>query len=200
VKLSNHPKASPELRLLLRNSFSELLFSSAYSLPIYCSFDNKVDNMAGTANAVICWDVDVVVQIEALSQVKPTTGSPPRPWAGGRAATGQGRIDHVLVDIYSLQDPWSLLKDLSQFSTLLTSPISILCASQALDELSVVVCHLIAHKAVELLEYFILIEHSAYDSPLGSPSIVSVEVMEGNNNILLFVVAVCRRVSCFDFC
>jgi hypothetical protein len=78
--------------------------------------------------------------------------------------------------------------------------VDVVVQVEATDELSVVVCHIIAHKAVELLGYFTLIEHSAYDSPLGSPSMVSVEVMEGNNNILLFLVAICRRVSCFNSC
>jgi hypothetical protein len=133
VKLSNHPKASSELKLLVRSSFSKTLFPSAYFLLIYYSFDNKVDNMAGTAYAVVHQDVDVGVQVEAL------------------------------------------------------------------EELSVVVCCDIAHKAVELSGYFILIKHSMYDSPLGSPSMVSAEVMEGDNNILLFVVGICRRISYFEF-
>jgi hypothetical protein len=68
-----------------------------------------------------------------MSQVKPTTGSPPRAWAVGGAVTGHGRIDHVPVDIYSLQDPCLLLKDLSQFNTLLISPIPILCASHGIS-------------------------------------------------------------------
>jgi hypothetical protein len=71
---------------------------------------------------------------------------------------------------------------------------------EALNELSVVVCCIIAHKAVELLGCFILIEYSTCDSPLGSPSTVSVEVAEGNSNILLFVVSICRCISCFNFC
>jgi hypothetical protein len=71
---------------------------------------------------------------------------------------------------------------------------------EALNKLSVVVCCIIAHKAVELLGCFILIEYSTCDSPLGSPSMVSVEVAEGNSNISLFVVSICRRDGCFDFC
>jgi hypothetical protein len=133
VKLSNYPKESPELKLLVRSSFSKTLFSSAYSLPIYCSIDNEVDNMASTAYAVVHQDVDVGVQVEAP------------------------------------------------------------------DELSVVVCCIITHKAVELSGYFILIKHSMYDSPLESFSMVSAEVMEGNNNILLFIVGICRCVSYFEF-
>jgi hypothetical protein len=68
-----------------------------------------------------------------MSQVKPTTGSPPRPWAVGGAVTGHGRIDCMPVDIYSLWDPCLLLKDSSQFNTLLISPIPILCASHGIS-------------------------------------------------------------------
>jgi hypothetical protein len=38
-----------------------------------------------------------------------------------------------------------------------------------------------------------------YNSPLGSPSKVSAEVVEDDNNILLFVVGICRRISYFEF-
>jgi hypothetical protein len=134
VKLSNHAKASLELKLLVRSIFSESLFLSAYSLPVHRSFDDEVNNIGSTAYAVVRCNVDVRVQVKAL------------------------------------------------------------------DKLSVVVSRVIAHKAVELSGYFILIEHSAYDSPLSSPSMISVEVAEGDINISLFVVSICRRVSCFDVC
>jgi hypothetical protein len=103
VKLSNHPKASSELKLLVRSSFSKTLFPSAYFLLIYYSFDNKIDNMVGTAYAVVHQDVDVGVQVEAL------------------------------------------------------------------EELSVVVCCVIAHKAVELSGYFILIKHTCMIVPWATP-------------------------------
>jgi hypothetical protein len=70
---------------------------------------------------------------------------------------------------------------------------------EALDELAVVARRVIAYKAVKLLGDFILIKDSAYDSPLGGLSMVSKKVAEGNNNISLFEVSICRRVSSFDF-
>jgi hypothetical protein len=70
---------------------------------------------------------------------------------------------------------------------------------KARDKLAVVTARVIAHKAVELSGYFVLVKHSTYDSPLGGPSIVSKKVAEGDNNISLFEVGICRRVSCFDF-
>jgi hypothetical protein len=66
---------------------------------------------------------------------------------------------------------------------------------KAYDKLAVVTAYVIAYKAVELSGYFVLIKHSAYDSPLGGPSIVSKKVAEGDNNILLFKVGICRRVA-----
>jgi hypothetical protein len=66
---------------------------------------------------------------------------------------------------------------------------------KARDKLAVVTARVIAHKAVELSGYFVLIKHSAYDSPLGGPSIVSKKVAEGDNNISLFEVSICRRVA-----
>jgi hypothetical protein len=71
---------------------------------------------------------------------------------------------------------------------------------EALDELAVIAHCVIAYKAVELSGDFILIKDSAHDSPLGGPSMVSKKVAEGNNNISLFEVSICRRVSSFDFC
>jgi hypothetical protein len=129
VKPANNTKVSPEVELIMRSSFSKLLFPFAYPLAIYCSFDNKVDNMASTAYAVVCCDVDVRVQVEAC------------------------------------------------------------------NKLAVITARVIAHKAVELLGNFILIKHSAHDSPLSGPSMVSKKVAEGNNNILLFEVGICRRVA-----
>jgi hypothetical protein len=70
---------------------------------------------------------------------------------------------------------------------------------EALDELAVVARRVIAYKAVKLLGDFILIKDSVYDSPLGGLSMVSKKVAEGNNNISLFEVSICRRVSSFDF-
>ena len=66
---------------------------------------------------------------------------------------------------------------------------------KARNKLAVVAGRVIAHKAVELSGYFILIKDSAYDTPLGSPSMVSEKVAESNNNISLFEVSICRYVS-----
>jgi hypothetical protein len=133
VKLANNTKVSLEVELITRSSFSESLFPFAYPLAVYCRFDDEVNNMASTAYAVVCCDVNVRVQVKAR------------------------------------------------------------------DKLAVVTARVIAHKAVELSGYFVLVEHSTYDSPLGGPSIVSKKVAEGDNNISLFEVSICRRVSCFDF-
>jgi hypothetical protein len=70
---------------------------------------------------------------------------------------------------------------------------------EALNELADVAHHIIAYKAVELLGDFILIKDSAYDSPLDGPSMASKKVAEGNNNISLFEVSICRRVSSLIF-
>ena len=51
---------------------------------------------------------------------------------------------------------------------------------EVLDELAVVTSRVITHKAVKLLGYFEFVEYSTYDSALGSPSIVSKEVAEGD--------------------
>jgi hypothetical protein len=48
------------------------------------------------------------------------------------------------------------------------------------DKLAVVTGRVIAYKAMEFLRYSKLIKHSAYNSPLGSTSIVSIEVVEGD--------------------
>jgi hypothetical protein len=70
---------------------------------------------------------------------------------------------------------------------------------ETLDELAVVAHHIIAYKAVKLLGDFILIKDSAYDSSLDGPSMASKKVAEGNNNISLFEVSICRRVSSLIF-
>jgi hypothetical protein len=69
VKLSNHPKASLEFELLARSSFSELLFPIAHSLPVYCSLNDEVNNMASAAYAVVGCNVNVRVEVKVLNKL-----------------------------------------------------------------------------------------------------------------------------------
>jgi hypothetical protein len=73
VKFANHPKLAKLLELIERSSRSKLLFPFTNSLPVYCSLNDKVDDMARTAYAVIGGDINVWVEVEALDKLAVVT-------------------------------------------------------------------------------------------------------------------------------
>jgi hypothetical protein len=59
VKLAYYSKLLKLCKLVLRRCSSKLLLLPAYSVTIYCSLNNKVNNVARAAHAVVSRDVDV---------------------------------------------------------------------------------------------------------------------------------------------
>jgi hypothetical protein len=127
VKLSYYSKLLKLLELVTRSCSSKLLLLLAYSVTIYCCLDDKVDNMACAAQAVV------------------------------------GRNVYVWMEV------------------------------QPVNELAVVRARVITHKAVELAGDFVVIEDVAYDSRLSSTSVVSIEIFERDQQILLFEFGIYRE-------
>jgi hypothetical protein len=69
VKLTNHPIPSKKLELIHRSSMRKLLFKLTYPRPIYRSFDNQVDDMSRTANAVFRAEIDLWRLVQALNEL-----------------------------------------------------------------------------------------------------------------------------------
>jgi len=63
VKLSYHSKLPELCELVTRRCSSKLLFLLAYSITIYCCLNNKIDNVACAAYAVIWAKVDLEMKI-----------------------------------------------------------------------------------------------------------------------------------------
>ena len=68
---------------------------------------------------------------------------------------------------------------------------------EALDKLAIVARRVITHKAVEFRSDRISIECGAYDRALGSSSMVSVQVFEGDQYISLLESSICSIVRIF---
>ena len=73
MKFANYPTLAKLLKLIARSSRSELLFLFTNFLPVYCSLNNKVNDIARTAYAVIRGDVNVWVEVKALNKLAVVT-------------------------------------------------------------------------------------------------------------------------------
>jgi hypothetical protein len=64
---------------------------------------------------------------------------------------------------------------------------------QPVNKLAVVRARVITYKAVELAGNFVVIEDVAYNSRLSSTSVVSIEIFERDQQILLFEFSIYRK-------
>jgi hypothetical protein len=71
---------------------------------------------------------------------------------------------------------------------------------QPVDELAVVRARVITYKAVKLARDFVVVKDFAYDSRLSSTSVVSIEIFERDQQILLFEFGIYREKVSLAFC